>query len=109
MTKGASLTDIILKISVIPAVRHAVPNPKGLQAKAGYEYVMKWSKVSQLREYMDGDTSSRSSVYNSNILIMFVGNKAAEKKGEEEYFFPYPFVGRDESAVNSNVLVVAKV
>jgi len=28
--------------------------------------------------------------------------------GEEEYFFPYPFVGSDESTVNSNMLVVAK-
>ena len=77
------------------------------RAKAGYDYVLKWSNVSQLREFVD-DTS-QNSVYSTNVLIMFVGNKVAERKGEEGYFFPYPFVGNDQTAVNSNVLVVAKV
>ena len=76
------------------------------KARAGYDGVLKWSKLSQLEEMaMD----YQDNVYTTNVLIMFVGNRAAEKKGEEDYFFPYPFLGEGESAMQNDVLVVVKV
>ncbi|KAL3779449.1 hypothetical protein HJC23_012726 [Cyclotella cryptica] len=76
------------------------------KAQAGYDRVVKWSKLSQFEE-MALDTSH--GVYATNVLIMFVGNKAAEKKGEEDYYFPYPFVGESGAVINKDVLLIAKV
>jgi hypothetical protein len=76
------------------------------KARSGYDGVLKWSKLSHLEEMAVDD---QSNVYTTNVLIMFVGNKAAEKKGEEDYYFPYPFVGEWDSAVGNDVLLVAKV
>lgn len=49
-------------------------------------------------------------VYKTHCLIMFVANKQAEKIGEEELFFPYPFTG-EAGGQNGyrNLLQVAKV
>ena len=52
------------------------------------------------------DFTSKISVYYQYTHHMCVGNNTAERRNT---FFPYPFVGRDESTVNSNMLVVAKV
>ena len=74
------------------------------KARAGYDNVMKWSKLSQLEDMaVDYDRN----VYANNLLVMFVGNKAAERMGEEEYHFPYPFA--EGSKVNNDFLIVAKV
>jgi curved DNA-binding protein CbpA len=76
------------------------------KARSGYDGVLKWSKLSHFEDVAIDD---QNKVYTTNVLIMFVGNKAAEKKGEEEYYFPYPFVGNVESTVSKDVLLVAKV
>jgi curved DNA-binding protein CbpA len=76
------------------------------RARAGYDRVLRWSHLSQLEE-MTIDHSIN--VYSTNLLLMFVGNKASERKGEEDYFFPYPFVGDDGSSISNDVLLVAKV
>ena len=49
--------------------------------KAGYEddVVLKWSKVSQLREYMN-DFTSKISVYYQYTHHMCVGNNTAERR-----------------------------
>lgn len=76
------------------------------KARAGYDRVLKWNKLSQMEEtVMDYENN----VYTVNVLVMFVGNKAAEKKGVEDYFFPYPFCGEGISAVRNDLLVAAKV
>ena len=51
--------------------------------------------------------SLRKSVFITNILIICVWGIIRRRGGI--LFFPYPFVGSDESTVNSNMLVVAKV
>ena len=74
------------------------------KAKAGYGRVLKWSKLSQLEDIAVDHTTN---VFTTNLLVMFVGNKAAERKGEEEYYFPYPFI--ETSKENNDLLIVAKV
>lgn len=75
------------------------------RARSGYDRVFKWSTLSQLEEM----ALDANNLYTKNVLIMFVGNKAAERRGEEDYYFPYPFVGESGSQMNNDVLLVAKV
>jgi len=55
-------------------------------------------KLSTLDEFTTHFTmldtkNKKRRVYNTNILLLFVGNKYIEKKAIEEYYFPYPFTG----------------
>lgn len=79
------------------------------RAKSTYGRVGKLSSVEQLlleSEVMD----PVSKLYKRHVLIMFVANKAAEKKGEEVYYFPFPFAGESrEDASYGDVIWTAKV
>jgi len=60
------------------------------------------------------DTNNKKRrAYNTNILLLFVGNKHIEKKAIEEYYFPYPFtgevVGNSKSNQYEDILKVVKV
>ncbi|KAL7522396.1 hypothetical protein ACHAWX_007175 [Stephanocyclus meneghinianus] len=76
------------------------------KARAGYDRVVKWSNLSQFQE-MAVDT--KRGTYATNVLIMFVRNKASEKKGEEDYYFPYPFIGENGMGMSKDVMLIAKV
>jgi len=62
-------------------------------------------KIGDVGEFGDVVLDSKREVYKTHCLIMFVSNKNAERKGEEEFYFPYPFAGE----MYDNMLQVAKV
>jgi len=65
--------------------------------------------VSNLEEFEKKMLDS-SRKYKTHCLIMFVANKDAEKKGEEEFYFPYPFAGEDGyHNPYESILQIAKV
>ena len=75
-------------------------------------------KLSTLDEFttqftMLDTTNKKRRVYNTNILLLFVGNKHIEKKAIEEYYFPYPFTGEVGNTKSNNqyeeILKVVKV
>ena len=60
------------------------------KARAAQSRMAKISSLDNLERKML-DPSRK--VYGTHCLIMFVANKNAERKGEEELYFPYPFTG----------------
>mmetsp|Transcript_33637 Transcript_33637/g.64570 ORF Transcript_33637/g.64570 Transcript_33637/m.64570 type:complete len:795 (-) Transcript_33637:160-2544(-) len=75
------------------------------KAKDLYHRVMRLSDLNQM-EKMFLDSSGN---YRKNYLIMFVGNKKAEKAGEEDYYFPFPFAVDGGEFGDADFIQVAKV
>ncbi|KAL7470685.1 hypothetical protein ACHAXS_010938, partial [Conticribra weissflogii] len=75
------------------------------KAKDLFHRVMRLSELNQVEQIM---LDSRGH-YRKNYLIMFVGNKKAEKAGEEEYYFPFPFAEDGGEFGDVDYVQVAKV
>lgn len=58
-------------------------------------------KISSFGEFEKEMLDPSGRVYTTHALIMFVGNRGAERKGEETMYFPYPFAGETNGNVNS--------
>lgn len=58
-------------------------------------------KISSFGEFEKEMLDPSGRVYRTHALIMFVGNRGAERKGEETMYFPYPFAGETNGNVNS--------
>ena len=64
-------------------------------------------KISTYQEFemkMLDTTNKKKRIYKTHVLLMFVGNKQAEKRGHEELYFPHPFTD-----TNNNILQVARI
>ncbi|KAL7534775.1 hypothetical protein ACHAXR_006066, partial [Thalassiosira sp. AJA248-18] len=59
-------------------------------------------KISTMEQFEKVMLHSSKKFYKTHCLIMFVGNRSAEKKGEEDFYFPYPFEN------DKNTLQIAK-
>lgn len=75
------------------------------KAKDLYHRVMRLSDLNQMEKIL---LDSRGN-YRKNYLIMFVGNKKAEKAGEEDYHFPFPFAMDGGEFGDADFIQVAKV
>ena len=75
-------------------------------AKALDHLVMKLSTIDQFEKAMLV-SDNHGAHYKQHSILMFVSNKNAEKMGEEEYYFPYPFAG--EEGDYAGLIQVAKV
>ena len=66
-------------------------------------------KISDLEHFEKTMLDPSKKVYKTHCLMMFVSNKNAEKKGDEEIYFPYPFAGEagNDNAYDS-MLQIAK-
>mmetsp|Transcript_25330 Transcript_25330/g.52964 ORF Transcript_25330/g.52964 Transcript_25330/m.52964 type:complete len:739 (+) Transcript_25330:150-2366(+) len=81
------------------------------KARGSQSRIMRFSTMEQFESSMLSSTKN-SKVYETHCLIMFVSNKNAEKMGDEEYYFPYPFAGEGGAGRNNlyeGMLRVAKV
>mmetsp|Transcript_42190 Transcript_42190/g.76110 ORF Transcript_42190/g.76110 Transcript_42190/m.76110 type:complete len:617 (-) Transcript_42190:409-2259(-) len=67
-------------------------------------------KISDMEHFEKTMLDPSKKVYRTHCLMMFVSNKNAEKKGDEEIYFPYPFAGEagNDNAYDS-MLQIAKV
>lgn len=67
-------------------------------------------KIPNMEHFKEAMLDPSGKVYKTHCLIMFVGNKNAERKGEEELFFPYPFAGEvgKDSTYYKGTLQIAK-
>ena len=66
-------------------------------------------QISTYEEFEKTMLDSSKRVYNTHCLLMFVGNRGAEKKAEDELYFPYPFTGEDNHNPYKSILKVAKI
>ena len=64
-------------------------------------------KISTYQEFEMKMLDTKKRTYKTHVLLMFVGNKQAEKKGHEELYFPHPFTTTD--ITNNNILQVARI
>lgn len=81
------------------------------KARGSQSRIMKFSTMEQFESSMLSSTKNNK-VYETHCLIMFVSNKNAEKMGDDEYYFPYPFVGEVGAGHNNlyeGMLRIAKV